>query len=100
MKEKIILYNFHGFTKGKENERSIMNDNLNLYAENLEDLIDKIKLFNKVACFECWTSLTFYKWEITLVDNMEIGKSILEVIHFPKIISAHKIEVWGKTYEI
>ena len=100
MKEEIIQYNFHAWTYGKGKERLKPNDLLYLYAENLEDLIDKIKLFNKVACFECWNSLTFYKWVVTLVDNKEIDRSIIDVDHFPKMIGAHKIKVWGKTYEI
>ena len=52
MKEKIIMYSFDAWTKSKGN-KLLNSDCIQLYDENLEDLIDKIKLFNKVACFEC-----------------------------------------------
>ena len=99
MKEKIIMYSFDAWTKSKGN-KLLNSDCIQLYDENLEDLIDKIKLFNKVACFECWTSLKFFKWEITFFDYDNIDKKIIDTCYFPKMISAHKIEVWGKTYEI
>ena len=99
MREEIIFYSFEAWTKNNLSE-IINNDSLNLYATNLESLMKKIKLFNKVLCFECWYSITFYKWKITFVDNKEIDRTILDAEHFPKMIGAHKIKVWGGTYEI
>lgn len=99
MKEEIIFYSFEAWTKNNLSE-IINNDSLNLFAVNLESLMKKIKLFNKVSCFERWYSITFYKWKITFVDNKEIDRTILEASHFPKMIGAHKIKVWGKTYDI
>ena len=75
-------------------------DTIELFSESLENLIKKIKLFNNVACFECWTSLRFYKWEVTLFENEVLHKRILDACYFPKMIKPNKIEVWGVTYEI
>lgn len=99
MTKKIIYYSFDAWTKGNTSEL-LNSDTLELYAESFEALIDKIKLFNKVACFECWTHLKFYKWEITLLNNERINTEIIDAYYFPEMIGAHKIKVWGKTYEI
>lgn len=99
MNKKIIYYSFDAWTKGKDDE-FFDTDNVRLYAENLDNLIDKIKLFNKVACFECWTSMKFFKWELDFFDNENIGTKIIDACYFPEMINAHKIKVWGKTYEV
>lgn len=99
MNEKKIYYSFEAWTKGDPNE-FLHRDTIELFAESLENLTKKIKLFNKVACFECWPSLKFYKWEITLFKNEVLHTSIVDACYFPEIIGAHKIKVWGITYEI
>lgn len=99
MTGKNFYYNLTAWTKGETSD-FLGSDTINLYAESLEALIEKIKLFNKVACFECWTSLTFYKWEIILFKDNKKKKMIIDACHFPEMIDAHKIKVWGKTYEI
>lgn len=99
MKEKIIYYSFEALTTRNKNEFE-HSDTVELFSKSLEDLIEKIKLFNRVACFECWTSLKFYKWEFTLSKNEILDREILDACYFPEMIGAHKIKVWGKTYEI
>lgn len=99
MTEKKFYYGFEAWTKGEATEL-LNSDTIELFAESLESLIEKIKLFNKVACFECWTSLKFYKWEITLFRNVVLDRRILDACYFPEMIGAHKIKAWGKTYEI
>lgn len=99
MNEKKIYYSFEGWVKGEASE-FLNSDTIELFAKSLEALIEKIKLFNKVACFECWTSIKFYKWEITLFENNVLDKRILDACYFPEMIGAHKIKAWGKTYEI
>ena len=99
MNEKKIYYSFEAWTKGEASE-FLNSDTIELFAKSLEALIEKIKLFNKVACFECWTSIKFYKWEITLFENKVLDKRILDACYFPEMIGAHKIKAWGVTYEI
>lgn len=99
MTEKKFYYSFEAWTKEEATEL-LYSDTIELFAESLESLIEKIKLFNKVACFECWTSLKFYKWEVTLFKNEVLDKRILDASYFPEMIGAHKIKAWGKTYEI
>lgn len=99
MTKKKFYYSFEAWTKGEATEL-LNSDTIELFAESLDSLIEKIKLFNKVACFECWTSLKFYKWEITLFRNEVLDRRILDACYFPEMIGAHKIKAWGKTYEI
>lgn len=99
MTKKIFYYSFEAWTKGDATEL-LNSDTIELFAESLDSLIEKIKLFNKVACFECWTSIKFYKWEITLFESKVLDKRILDACYFPEMIGAHKIKAWGKTYEI
>lgn len=97
---KKIYYSFEAWAKRGRSE-FLNSDVIELFSESLENLIKKIKLFNKVACFECWTSLKFYKWEVTLFKNGEFDKKhIIDACYFPKMIKPNKIEVWGETYEI
>lgn len=99
MKEKKIMYSFDAWNENKVN-KLFNSDCVDLYDENLESLIEKIKLFNRVVCFECWTSLKFFKWELTILDNKILDRNIINVDYYPTMIGAHKIKVWGKTYEI
>ena len=92
------FYSFKAWTKGDLSD-FFDSDTIELYAESFNSLIEKIKLFNKVSCFECWTSLQFYKWAVTYLEN-GVDKSIIRSCHFPEMIGAHKIKVWDKTYEI
>lgn len=95
---KKIYYSFSAWTKDKKDD-TLKADTIDLYGNTMEDLIEKIKLFNKNLCFECWYSLTFYKWE-EIITFGNTDRNIIDCCHFPKIINAHKIEVWGETYEI
>ena len=99
MIEKIIYYSFEAWTTRNKNEFE-HSDRVDLFSKSLEDLIEKIKLFNRVACFECWTSLSFFKWNFILSENEILDSEILDACYFPQMIGAHKIKVWGKTYEI
>lgn len=100
MNEKKFLYSFEAWKKGEETKDFLNRDTIELFAESLDRLIEKIKLFNKIACFECWTSLKFYKWDIILFKKDTLVNSIVDACYFPEMIGAHKIKVWGITYEI
>lgn len=95
---KKIYYNFVAWTNGKES--NYFSDKIELYSKSLNGLIKKIKLFNNVSCFECWSSITFYKWTVTILENNAVDINIVDACHFPQMINAHKIKLWGKTYEI
>lgn len=95
---KKIYYSFCAWTKDKKDD-TLISDTVEFYGRTIEDLIKKIKLCNKNMCFECWYSLTFYKWE-EIITFGNTDRNIIDCDRFPKIINAHKIEVWRKTYEI
>ena len=92
------FYSFKAWKKGNISN-FFDSDSVELYAESLKALMNKIKTFNNVCCFDRWTSLQFYKWGITHLEN-SIDINIISSCLFPEIIDAHKIKVWGKTYEI
>lgn len=92
------FYSFKAWKKG--NLRNFFDsDEIVLYAESLEALINKIKTFNNVCNFKCWTSIQFYKWGITYLEN-STDINVISSCLLPEIIDAHKIKVWGKNYEI